>query len=120
VVIRHAMRVNGLTGLVLTKLDVLSGLPKIKVATAYRLGSKKISTIPDRVEDLMRVRPIYQELTGWSQDISYARRWSDLPKAAQNYIRQVEKWLGIPILSVSVGPGREEQIMLLDPFRVTS
>lgn len=118
VVIRHALRVNGLTGFVLTKLDVLSGFSKLKVAGSYRLGNKTITTIPDRVEDLMRVRPIYQEMEGWSEDISQARSWSDLPKAAQNYVRQVEKWLGVPILSVSVGPGRDEQIMLLDPFKL--
>lgn len=117
VVIRHALRVNGLTGLILTKLDVLSGLPKIKVATAYSLRGKKISTIPEQHEDLEKVRPIYRELPGWSKDITKARRWRDLPRAAQNYVRQLEKWLGIPILSVSVGPGRDEQIMLKDPFR---
>jgi adenylosuccinate synthase len=120
VVIRHALRVNGLTGLVLTKLDVLTGLPKIKVATSYRLGGKNINTIPDRVEDLARVRPVYQSLEGWSQDITKVRRFSDLPVAAQKYVQQVEKWLGIPLLSVSVGPGRDEQIMLLDPFRIKS
>jgi adenylosuccinate synthase len=118
VVIRHAQRVNGLTGFILTKLDVLTGLPKIKVATSYRLDGKNISVIPDRVEDLSRVRPVYQELPGWSRDISQVRCFSDLPKAAQHYVRQVEKWLGVPILSVSVGPGREEQIMLLDPFKI--
>jgi adenylosuccinate synthase len=118
VVIRHALLVNGLTGFILTKLDVLSGLPKIKVATSYRLGGKKIVMIPNRVEDLMRVKPVYQEFEGWSEDISKARSWSDLPKAAQNYVRQVEKLLGVPILSVSVGPGRDEQIMLLDPFKL--
>lgn len=116
VVIRHAVRVNGLTGLVLTKLDVLSGLSKIKVAHAYRLGGRLMHRVPDQGEDLAKVRPVFHELKGWKQDISKVRRWRDLPPAAQKYVRQVEKWLKVPILSISVGPGRDAQIMLKDPF----
>lgn len=117
VVISHALRVNGLTGLILTKLDVLSGLDKIKICTAYRLKGKTMSTIPSSVEDLEKVQPVYTVMPGWKEDITKARKWSDLPKPAQRYVEKVQKLLGIPIVSLSVGPGRLQHIVLKNPFR---
>jgi len=80
VALRHAVNVNGLTGLVLTKLDVLRGLKTLKLCTAYRLGSKTLQTIPSRVEDLVECRPVYRELPGWDEEVSRVRRMGKLPR----------------------------------------
>ena len=117
VVIRHAMRANGLTSLILTKLDVLSGLDKIKVCTGYRLGGKMLQTVPSRVEDLNKVRPVYLEMPGWKEDITKMTQWRQLPKRAKQYVEKIQKLLGIPITSLSTGPGREQHIILKDPFK---
>jgi len=117
VVIRHARRVNGLTSLVLTKLDVLSGLDKIKICTGYRLKGKKIDRVPSRVEDLERVQPVYKTVPGWQEDLSGITKWAQLPVAAKRYVEGIQRELGIPITSVSVGPRREQHIILKDPFR---
>ncbi|HKY63311.1 MAG TPA: adenylosuccinate synthase [bacterium] len=117
VVIRHAMRANGLTSLVMTKLDVLSGLKKIKVCTGYRLGGKLLKTIPATVEALDRVKPVYQEFPGWPEDLTQVTRWKQMPKAAKSYVEKVEKMLDLPIVSVSVGPSRQQHIVLKNPFK---
>jgi len=117
VVIRHARRVNGLTSLVLTKLDVLSGLKKIKICTGYRLGGKVLQSIPTTVEALEQVKPVYEEVAGWEDDLSKVTRWKDLPKPAKRYVDKVEKLLGIDLTSVSVGPGRQQHIVLKNPFK---
>lgn len=116
VVIRHAMRVNGLTSMVMTKLDVLSGLKKIKVCTGYRLGNKLLKTVPATVEALEKVKPVYQEFPGWKEDLTGVTRWKQMPKAAKSYVEKVEKLLGLPMTSVSVGPGRQQHIVLKNPF----
>ncbi len=116
VILRHAVRVNGLTGLVVTKMDVLKGIEKIKICVGYRLGKKVLQTLPACVEDLVRCKPIYKELPGWNEDISRARKISALPKNAQRYLSFIEKELKIPITLVSVGPGREEHIVLQKAF----
>ncbi len=116
VVIRHAMRVNGLTSLILTKLDILSGLKEIQVCTAYRLGKKLLQTVPSRVEDLEKVSPVYTTLSGWDQDLGEVRQWKDLPSQAKSYVEFIQGHLGLPLSSVSVGPGREQNIVLQDPF----
>ncbi len=117
VVIRHAMRANGLTSLVMTKLDVLSGLKKIKVCTGYRLGGKLLQTIPATVEALDQVKPVYQEFPGWQEDLTQVTRWKQMPKAAKSYVEKVEKLLDLPIISVSVGPSRQQHIVLKNPFK---
>ncbi len=117
VVIRHATQVNGLTALILTKLDVLSGLKKIKVATAYRLGNRLLKTVPSTVEDLEKVRPVYQEFPGWDEDLSGITRLRDLPLRARRYVEAIQKLLSIPIISISLGPSREQHIVLKNPFK---
>ena len=118
VVIDHAKRVNGLSALVLTKLDVLSGLKKIKICTAYRLGSKKIHGIPATVEALQKVKPVYEEVPGWQEDLTKMTSWKQLPAAAKKYVAKIEKLLNLPIASVSLGPSREQHIVLRDPFKI--
>jgi len=117
VVIRHAMKVNGLTSLVLTKLDVLSGLKKIKLGVAYRLDGKRLNTVPATVEDLERVEPVYQEVPGWREDLTGVTKWRQLPTAARRYVERIQDLLGVGITSVSIGPSRQQHIVLKNPFK---
>ncbi|HCU23988.1 MAG TPA: adenylosuccinate synthase [Deltaproteobacteria bacterium] len=117
VVIRHAMRANGLTSLTLTKLDVLSGLKTLRICTGYRLGGKTMKTVPPTVEALQQVQPVYQDIRGWDEDLSGVTRWKQMPAAAKRYVERVETLLGLPIISVSVGPSREQHIVLKNPFK---
>jgi adenylosuccinate synthase len=115
VILKHAVRVNGLTSIALTKLDVLSGMGPLKVCTAYRLGDKIMDTVPAARGALERVDPLYEELPGWDEDLTEAQEWSDLPVEARAYIRRVEQLAGVPVSLVSVGPGRRQTIQLRDP-----
>lgn len=117
VVLRYAMRVNGLWGLALTKMDVLSGLETLKVCTAYELDGQKLTELPGDIEDFSRVQPIYEELPGWEQSLAGARTVEDLPSNAQRYVRRIEEIVGIPVVCVSVGAERGETILLQNPFR---
>jgi adenylosuccinate synthase len=117
VVLRYAARVNGLWGLALTKLDVLSGLPTLQICTAYELDGQRVSELPGDLEDLSRVKPIYEELPGWEQSLGGARTLEDLPAAAQRYVRRVEEMVGVPVVCISVGAERGETILLSNPFR---
>jgi len=110
VLLRYAVRLNGLTEIMTTKLDVLSGLDAIRVCTAYRAGGKEYEQLPLGPADLSPFEPIYEELPGWSADLQGARRWSDLPAAAQAYIRRVAEIAGAPIRQVSVGPERDQVV----------
>ncbi len=117
VVIRHAKQVNGLTSLVLTKLDVLSGLKKIKICTGYRLKGKIRQTVPATVEELEAVKPVYQEVPGWKEDLTGITRWRQMPSAAKKYVEKVQRLLELPITSVSLGPSRQQHIVLKNPFK---
>jgi adenylosuccinate synthase len=111
VALRYAARINGLTALAVTKLDVLSGFDRIKVATRYR-GSEgaEFETFPYHQSVLHHARAAYEELPGWSEDIGEARTESDLPQAARDYLRFIEEQAGVPVALVGVGPGREQII----------
>ena len=108
VLLRYTARINGLTEQVLTKLDVLSGLPVIKVCTEYILDGVHYSELPFGPSNLSPFEPQFEELPGWVEDISSARTWNDLPAAAQTYIRRVEALSGVRVCMVSVGPEREQ------------
>lgn len=110
VTLRYAARVNGLDGLAVTKLDILSGIKKLKVAVAYKLGKKRLVNYPADVKKLEKCQPIYKTLEGWDEDITGVRKLKDLPKAAQNYLKFVEKDTGVPVAFVGVGPGRQQMI----------
>lgn len=111
VVARYSAALNGLTGLAITKLDVLDSFEKVKLCKAYNLDGKTISDMPDTV-DLGRVQPIYEEWTGWKKPTVHTRKWEDLPKEAQAYLKRIEDLVGVPIRFVSVGPRRENIIVL--------
>ncbi len=115
VVLRHAVRVNGLTSIALTKMDVLSGLQSVKVCTGYRLGDQILDTVPAARGALERVDPVFESLPGWSGDITGARTWLDLPVEARAYVNRVEQLAGVPVSLVSVGPGRAQTIERKDP-----
>jgi adenylosuccinate synthase len=111
VLLRYARRINGLTDLVLTKLDVLSGLREIQVCVAYRdAGGNEYAVPPMGVCDLETFQPVYESLPGWQADLTKVRQWKDLPEAAQNYVRFVEKIGGVPVSLVSVGPERSQVV----------
>ncbi|RYG15201.1 adenylosuccinate synthase, partial [bacterium] len=112
VVLKHAARLNSLSGLALTRVDVLSGLETVKVCTGYRLDDKTISYVPGDVETLARVEPILEELPGWTGDLRGCRKLEELPKAAQKYLEFVAEKVGVPVALVSIGPDREETIVV--------
>jgi len=112
VLLRQSARLNSLSGWVLTRLDVLSGLEKVKVCTGYRFEGGEIDHIPQNIWDFAKVEPILEELEGWSGNLRTARSISDLPEAAQRYLKYVEKATGVPIAIVSIGPDRDETIVV--------
>ena len=109
---RYAIRVNGLSAIVLTKIDVLSNLKMVKVCVGYTLNGKKASEFPSRITEIEDAEPVYETVDGWDDDISNATSLKELPPAAQQYLKFLEKILGIPIAIVSVGPAREQKIIL--------
>ncbi|MBC3760699.1 adenylosuccinate synthase [Quadrisphaera oryzae] len=111
---RYASRVNGLTDLVLTKLDVLTGYERIPVCTAYEVDGVKHTEIPLTQTDFHHATPVYEEFEGWTEDISGAREFSDLPKAAQEYVLALEELSGVRISAVGVGPDRDQIVVRTD------
>ena len=107
--IRHAARVNGLTGIALTKLDVLSGYDEIRIGVAYKRNGERLDAFPGNLEN---VEVEYETRPGWKQDISTARSLSDLPAACRAYIERLQELSGVPISFVSVGPGRDDTIVV--------
>ena len=110
VVLRYAARVNGLTGLALTKLDVLDSFDEVKIATAYEAGGAVLEDFPEELSLLERARPVYETLPGWRTPTSHARTIDELPPRARAYLRRIEELTGVPIWFVSVGTDREEII----------
>jgi adenylosuccinate synthase len=107
---RYATRVNGLTDFFLTKLDVLTGWEQIPVCVAYEIDGKRVEELPYNQTDFHHAKPIYENLPGWSEDITKAKTFADLPKNAQAYVKALEEMSGAPISAIGVGPGRDETI----------
>jgi adenylosuccinate synthase len=110
VLLRYAARVNGLTELILTKLDVLSGLPELRLCSAYQAGGRTYERLPFGPADLSPFEPIYEVLPGWSEDVSSIRRWVDLPVNARRYVNRIAELTGVPVSQVSVGPERDQVV----------
>jgi len=110
VLLRYSVRVNGLTQLALTKLDILTGIDPIRICTAYQNGDQKYRQPPFGVSDLSKYEPIYDEVHGWEQDIRNVRTWENLPLEARSYILRIEEISGVPINQVSVGPERSQVV----------
>jgi adenylosuccinate synthase len=116
VLVRQSVAVSGITGIALTKLDVLDGFETLKICTGYKIGDKTYDYLPPHAADQARVEPIYEEMDGWSEITAGARTWNDLPAQAINYIRRVEELIQCPVALVSTSPEREDTILVRDPF----
>jgi adenylosuccinate synthase len=116
VLVRQTVRTCGITGLALTKLDILDGFDTIEVCTGYRLDGKEIDHLPAGEGAQARVEPIYETIEGWKQPTANARSWADLPAQAVKYVRRVEELVGCPIALLSTSPEREDTILVQNPF----
>ncbi len=117
VVVRHARRVSGITGLSLNLLDVLSGLEKVKICTAYNYRGKIITNYPARLDILSECEPVYEELPGWNEDITGVRSFHDLPLNAQHYVERIAQLTGIPLSIFSIGPDREQTVQVRPVYK---
>jgi len=116
VAVRYALRINGADGVILTKLDTLSGLEKLKICVAYELKGKRIGEFPASAELLSRCVPIYEELPGWKEDLKGKHSLEELPAEARRYLERLNELLQVPFFLISTGPEREDVIYLRDPF----
>ena len=116
VVANEAIRLNSITGLAVTKLDVLSGQPTIKIATSYEADGKEFKAMPSNIRVTEKVKPVYEEIPGWQDEIDTARSVEDLPMQARDYIKRIEDITETPAAIISVGPARDETLLLKNPF----
>jgi len=116
VLVRQSCAISGVTGIALTKLDVLDGFDTVKICTGYRLGGKVYDYFPSHAADQAAVEPIYEEMDGWSGTTAGARSWADLPAQAIKYIQRVQELIETPVALVSTSPEREDTILVRDPF----
>ena len=116
VLVRQSCAVSGVTGIALTKLDVLDGLEELRICTGYRLRGETLRYFPAHSADQALVEPVYESIPGWEQSTAGARSWADLPAAAIKYIRRVEELIQCPVALVSTSPEREDTILVRDPF----
>jgi adenylosuccinate synthase len=116
VLVRQSCAISGVTGIALTKVDVLDGLDKVKICTGYRLNGKVYDYFPSHAADQAAVEPIYEEMDGWSGTTAGARSWADLPAQAIKYIQRVQELIETPVALVSTSPEREDTILVKDPF----
>lgn len=116
VAMRHARRVDGMTYLSLNLLDVLSGLKTVKICKAYRLDGQEIDYYPASLAELDRCEPVYEELPGWEGDITQIKSYDELPENAKNYLKRICELSQTPLATISVGPDREQTIILHDPW----
>ncbi|HQN65328.1 MAG TPA: adenylosuccinate synthase [Methylophilus sp.] len=114
--LRRSARINGLTGLCITKLDVLDGIEELQICTGYNLDGKIIDMLPIGADDVARCEPIVESVKGWSESTFGAKTWEALPKNAQHYLNRLEALCGVPIAIVSTGPERDETIVIQHPF----
>lgn len=114
VVVRHAVRVNGIDGIALTKLDVLTGIDPIRICVAYEFEGERLTTFPASLPVLRAMAPVYEEMPGWSEALSGARSLADLPANARRYVERLEKLVDAPLVMISVGAGREETILSIE------
>ena len=107
---RYAVRVNGITDLFLTKLDVLSGLESVPICVGYEVDGHRVDEMPMTQTGFHHAVPVYEEMPGWVEDLSGARTWEDLPPAARAYVQRIEELTGAPVSAIGVGPGRDQTI----------
>jgi adenylosuccinate synthase len=117
VLVGQTVKLSGIDGIALTKLDVLDGLESIKIAVAYHLDGRRIDYFPASERDQARVEPIYETMEGWQESTRGARTWNDLPAQAVKYVRHVEELIGAPVALLSTSPERDDTILVTDPFQ---
>ncbi len=115
--VRQVVRISGINGIALTKLDVLDGLESIKISVGYRLDGREIDYLPTAQGDQARVEPVYETMDGWQDSTAGARTWNDLPAQAVKYVRHVEELIGVPVALLSTSPERDDTILVHDPFQ---
>ncbi len=113
---RYSVRINGLTGVALTKLDVLDEFDTIRICTGYEYKGEKLDELPVSLDVLAQCRPLYEEMPGWRTEIKDARSFEELPENARNYVKRLEELIGCPVVLISVGARRDQTIMLKNPF----
>ena len=116
VLVRQAVAVSGITGIALTKLDVLDGFDTVRICTGYRIDGRDFDYLPPHAADQMRIEPIFEEVEGWTGSTRGARSWADLPARAIKYVRRIEELIRCPVALVSTSPEREDTILVRDPF----
>jgi adenylosuccinate synthase len=115
--LRRAMIINGISGLCITKLEVLDGLQEVLVCTGYRLDGRVVDILPLDADDITRCEPVYEAFEGWSETTAGVTRWDDLPTRARQYLLRVQELIGVPIDMVSTGPDRDHTIVIRHPFQ---
>jgi adenylosuccinate synthase len=116
VLVRQSVALSGITGIALTKLDILDGMETLKICTGYTVGDKHYDYLPPSPQDQARAVAVYEEIEGWSGSTAGARSWAQLPAQAIKYIRRIEELIGCPVALVSTSPEREDTILVRDPF----
>ncbi|QNN65203.1 adenylosuccinate synthase [Sphingomonas rhizophila] len=116
VLVRQSAAVSGVTGIALTKIDVLDGFATVKICTGYRIGDQTLDYFPAHAADQARAVPVYEEMEGWSGTTAGARSWADLPAQAIKYVRRIEELIRCPVALVSTSPERDDTILVRDPF----
>jgi len=116
VLVRQSAAVGGITGIALTKIDVLDGFDEVKICTGYRLRGETLDYFPSHAADQAAVEPVYETMPGWQESTAGARSWADLPAQAIKYIRRIEELIHCPVALVSTSPEREDTILVRDPF----
>lgn len=114
--VRQTCVTSGVSGIALTKLDVLDGFDRLQICTGYRLDGELLDYLPTAAEQQARVEPVYEVMEGWSESTAGARRWADLPAAAIKYVRRVEELIECPVALLSTSPERDDTILVTDPF----
>ncbi|SVE09198.1 uncharacterized protein METZ01_LOCUS462052, partial [marine metagenome] len=116
VMVRQALKVGGITGIALTKLDVLDGMAEVKVCSCYRVDGMEMDYLPAEMSRQSRIEPVYETFEGWSNSTRGARSWADLPATAIKYIVRIEELIGSPVAMLSTSPEREDIVLVKDPF----
>jgi len=116
VLVRQSVAINGIDGIALTKLDVLDGLPKLKVCVGYRIGGQMLDYLPASLKDQAAAEPVFEEMDGWSESTAGARSFKDLNANAIKYVRRIEELIGAPVALLSTSPERDDTILMRDPF----
>ena len=117
VLVRQTIKISGINGIALTKLDVLDELEEIKMCIGYEISGKKIDYLPAAVEDQLKVKPVYKKFLGWKTTTKGIKNFGDLPSQAKTYIKELEKFIETKISSISTSPERNDTILIEDPFK---